>query len=90
MSAAIRRARASYVPPHGTQVKIKQIRSHSARHRCINDLKTSGVPSAIGKVFSRIASQKVYDGYGRVSEAQASEALAGNKKVQDLWSSIYE
>ena len=71
-------------------MKIQQIRSHSARHRCINDLKTSGVPSAVGKVFSRIASQKVYDDYGRVSELQANEALARNTQVQDLWSSMYE
>ena len=90
MSRAIRKARSSFVPPAGHNVKIGQIRSHSARHRCINDLKGSGVAVEVGKKFARIASDKVYNSYGKLTEEQAKEQLAGNKPVQDLWSELCE
>ena len=72
-----------------TTVKVNQIRSHSARHRCINDLKSQNVPQEVGKTFARIASNKVWSGYGKITEEQAATNLRQNAKLQDLWSSIW-
>ena len=88
-AAAIRRARENFVPPDVTAVKVSQIRSHSARHRCINDMKSQNVPQEVGKTFARIASTKVWANYGKLTEEQAAKSLGQNVKLQELWQSIW-
>ncbi|CAK9078992.1 unnamed protein product, partial [Durusdinium trenchii] len=87
-AAAIRRARSSFVPPNVAAVKVANIRSHSARHRCINDLKAQNVPNEVGKTFARIKSNSVYGKYGRLTPEQAAASLHQNTKLQDLWESL--
>jgi hypothetical protein len=88
-AAAIRRARKNFVPPDVTAVKVSQIRSHSARHRCINDMKSQNVPQEVGKTFARIASTKVWANYGKLTEEQAAKSWGQNVKLQELWQSIW-
>ena len=88
-AAAIRRARSSFVPPADCQVNIARVRSHSSRQRCINDLKITFVPKDVGKRFARIASDKVYDGYGQLTDNQVAASLARNSDAQNLWKSMH-
>ena len=57
MAKALRTSRKSFVPPAGGgNIQISKIRSHSARHRCINDLKQSRTSTSTAMRFSRITS----------------------------------
>ena len=64
MARQIRKLRAHFNEPY---VKTDRIRSHSARHRAINDLKASGIDREVGKQFARISDDAVWAGYGRLS-----------------------
>ena len=90
MAAAIRRARASYTPPASCpDIDIGRIRSHSGRHRCINDLKAHDVAREIGKRLARINDDKVWGDYGRVTSEQAGIALKRNGELQEFWTAMY-
>ena len=52
-------------------------------------MKSHAVRPEVGKVFSRIKSDRLYEGYGGITEQQAADALSGNKSVQELWTAIY-
>lgn len=86
VSAAIRRARASFVPPNVGEVKVASIRSHSGRHRAVNDLKMHNVKTEVGKRFARISS---WANYGKLTAKQAADELLNNKQLQDDWQKIY-
>lgn len=88
-SAAIRRARASFVPPAGTDVKIGNIRSHSSRQRAINDLKVTGVSAPVGKRFARIVSDRVWEGYGQLTTDQVDAGLKQAPAFQQMQNEIY-
>ncbi|CAK9017478.1 unnamed protein product [Durusdinium trenchii] len=89
VSAAIRRARKTFVPPNVGEVKVANIRSHSGRHRAINDLKMHNVKTEVGKRFARISSEAVWKGYGKLTVKQAADELRSNKKLQEHWQEIY-
>ena len=90
MAKALRTSRQSFVPPvGGGTIRISKIRSHSARHRCINDLKQSRTSTATAMRFSRITSSQVFSGYGQQSEDQIQEALLADDGLQQLWLDIY-
>ena len=89
VSAAIRRARASFVPPNVREVKVASIRSHSGRHRAVNDLKMHNVKTEVGKRFARISSEAVWANYGKLTAKQAADELLNNKQLQDDWQKIY-
>lgn len=79
----IRKLRAHFNEPY---VKTDRIRSHSARHRAINDLKASGIDREVGKQFARISDDAVWAGYGRLSAVQAGRAMHQNVQLQQAWS----
>lgn len=87
---AIVRARKTFEPPPGLNVDTSRIRSHSGRHRMINDLKASGVSTEVGMMHSRIKSHKVYEAYGRMSDEQVGQALNGNKSLKKTLKKIYK
>ena len=89
MSAAIRKARATFVPPNVGEVRVSRIRSHSGRHRAVNDLKMSTVKGEVGRRFARISSEKVWEKYGRITAEQAAEELKANEVLQTLWNQMY-
>lgn len=54
---AIARIRGSFDPPNLT-VQTQTIRSHSGRHRMVNDLKRCGVPDGTAMHFARIVDRR--------------------------------
>ena len=89
MAAAIRNVRKSFVPPQGCDVQVGKIRSHSARHRCVNDMKAAGTSREVGKAFSRIATDKVYENYGKLNQQQVKEGLDRCQALQQTWDEMY-
>ncbi|CAK9016090.1 unnamed protein product [Durusdinium trenchii] len=83
--------RKSFKPPAGCSLgdDVRQVRSHSARHRKINDMKASSASPEEGMTFARIKRKKTYDRYGKISQHQAGEALQRNKKLQKALKSLY-
>ena len=90
VAAAIRKVRSTFVPPDGAgSVRIENIVSHCGRHRCSNDMKSFGIKREVGKKFARIATDKVWDGYGPISQEQVGKKLAANVELQRNWKSMY-
>lgn len=83
-------ARKTFSPPSSAGVpNVGQVRSHSARHRKINDIKAAGVSPEAGVTFARIKHKKTWDGYGRLDQIQAGDALQRNKKLQKTLKTLY-
>jgi integrase len=75
VAKAIIRARATFKPER-KDVNPLQIRSHSARHRCVNDLKVAGVPKQMAMTYVLIKDEMTFDRiYGRPTMQQAGEVL---------------
>ncbi|CAE6968392.1 unnamed protein product [Symbiodinium sp. CCMP2592] len=90
MAKSLRKSRKSFVPPpEAGAVQVSKIRSHSARHRCINDLKQSCTATSTAMRFSRIRSAQVFNGYGQQSDDQIADALQSDEGLQQLWLDIY-
>ena len=86
----IAKVRKSFRPPAGCSLGDPSlVRSHSARHRKINDMKASGASPEEGMTFARIKHKKTYDRYGKISQHQAGEALQRNKRLQKALKSLY-
>ena len=89
---AIGRARATFVPQpefHG-YVDNKTIRTHSARHRMINDMKSTKVPKTVGMRYTRIFDQVIHDAYGALLDHQAGKILEGNRELNERLAKMYE
>ena len=84
---AIARVRSTFAPKGFTGGAT--VRSHSARHRMINDMKCSEVPDEIGMMVARITDKRVYHGYGQLSSVQTATALERNKKFKKLLLQLY-
>ena len=90
VAAAIRKVRSTFVPPDGAgSVRIENIVSHCGRHRCSNDMKSFGIKREVGKKFARISTDKVWDGYGPISQEQVGKQFAANVELQRNWKSMY-
>jgi integrase len=89
VAKAIRKARATFRVPHIPEVLPHRIRSHSGRHRCINDMKQHNVEREVGKKFARITDDGVYEKYGKLSAQQAGKKLKLNLELQGFWKAMY-
>ena len=89
VAKAIRKARATFRVPHIPEVQPNRIRSHSGRHRCINDMKQHNVDREVGKKIARITDDGVYERYGKLSAQQAGKKLRQNQELQALWKQMY-
>ena len=78
VARAIRDARKTFRIPHIPDVNPNRIRSHSGRHRCINDMKQHNAEREVGKKYARISDDGVYQNYGRLSAQQAGKKLKQN------------
>lgn len=65
------------------------IRTHSGRHRMVNDLKSAGIPDEVGMAFARIKDRKTYEGYGKFSEDQKHTVIKKNKALRDTVASLF-
>ena len=66
------------------------VRSHSGRHRMINDLKASSIPPDAGMMFARIKDKKTWAGYGQLTPSQCSTVLQKNKDLQRTLQNVYK
>ena len=90
VAAAIRKVRSTCVPPAcAGSVRIENIVSHCGRHRCSNGMKSFGIKREVGKKFARISTDKVWDGYGPISQEQVGKKLASNAELQRNWKLMY-
>lgn len=86
---AISRIRSSFDPPKSLFVQPKSIRSHSGRHRMVNDMKRCGVPDGTAMHFARIVDRRTFLGYGALDDTQAGQMLGNNSKLNKTMSEIY-
>ena len=56
---AVRRLRKSFTVPKGSWLDVNKIRTHSGRHRMVNDLKLAAVPDDIAMMYARIADPRL-------------------------------
>ena len=52
-------------------------------------MKSFGSKREVGKQFARISTDKVWDGYGPISQEQVGKKLAANVELQRNWKSMY-
>ena len=88
---AIVRARHTFQAPPGCEaVDVASIRSHSGRHRFINDMKNASVDRRVGMTYGRIDEGPSYDGYGAVTHSQAGHVLDSNAALSLVFAKMYE
>eukprot|EP00435_Cladocopium_sp_Y103_P020787 s5396_g5.t1 len=75
---AIGRLRKTFQPPKNHYVHTHAIRSHSGRHRMVNDLRGAGVPEDIAMSFARICDKRTFAGYGQLTDEQTGVSLEKN------------
>ena len=68
---------------------IKKVRSHSGRHRMVNDLKQSEASTDVAMGFARIRDKKTFDNYGRLHDHQVGHALESNRKLKKALKQTY-
>ena len=84
-------ARQTFVAPKGCMLEdVSNIRTHSARHRAINDYKTSGIAADVGMVYARIKHKRTYDCYGRLDQQQCGTIMDSNNKLQKRLRRVYQ
>ena len=90
ISHAIVKSRKTFqTTPDQGLVHPETIRSHSSRHRMVNDMKNAGVSMEVGMAFSRIKDKKTYLNYGRLVEDQVGAALENNPVLRKTLKSLY-
>lgn len=72
------------------EINNKAIRSHSGRHRMINDLKSNQVPEEAGMMYARIKDRKTWAGYGKLTPTQCGDVLERNKSFKKTLSTMYK
>ena len=89
---AIARARTSFCPRRqgpGPLLSTQSIRSHTGRHRMINDMKKCNISADAGMVFARIKHKRTYDLYGRMDQVQTGKVLNANKGLKRTLKEVY-
>ena len=78
---AVQRARACFQPAKALFVETEKIRTHSGRHRMINDMKDAQVAQETAMKFARITDVRTFMGYGALTDEQAACGLNDNTKL---------
>ena len=88
VSKAICRSRLSF-HVSGTFLEVEKIRSHSGRHRMINDLKAAEISQDVAMKFARIGDVRTFQGYGEVTPEQSAQALERSGRLQKQLKAVY-
>jgi len=85
------KVRKTFVPPKGQSAMFEpnRVRSHSGRHRMINDLKTCGVASDAAMTYARIKDKKTFDRYGQLDQEQSGKVLNKNRGLKRTLENMY-
>ena len=88
---AISKARKSFKPPKNQAAMLEphRIRSHSGRHRMINDMKTSAVATDAAMTYARIKHKKTFDKYGKLDQEQSGKLLNQNRVLKKTLKKMY-
>ncbi len=86
----IARLRQNFLPPKNHNVHTDTIRSHSGRHRMVNDLKSSGIPDDVATSFARICDKRTFAGYGQLTNEQTGASLEKNKALKRTMAETYK
>ena len=86
---AVARLRKLFAPRCKEPPVTRTIRTHSARHRMINDLKISDIPDAISMRMARIKDHNTFTKYGQLSDHQVGAALDGSKRLKKTLEETY-
>ena len=86
----ISKIRKGFVVPESAKLNVQKIRSHSGRHRMINDLKRSDASTEAAMAFARIRDKKTFDGYGRLDDLQVGHSLDTNQKFKRALQQMYK
>ena len=70
-------------------IDTTQVRSHSGRHRMINDMKSCSIPMEAGMQFARIRDKKTWASYGQLTPSQCSTVLEKNKTLKGTLKKMY-
>ena len=82
--------RKSFKPPQKLVVDQGKIRSHSGRHRMINDMKSAEVAEEVAMKFARIKDRRTFLGYGELTDEQAGRTLQSNQRLRTSLKRIYK
>ena len=86
---AVARLRKTFKPPKSAFVEAEKIRTHSGRHRMINDLKESNISQQVAMKFARISDVRTFLGYGELTEEQVGRALEHNGNLRAKLQKVY-
>lgn len=86
---AIGRLRETFAPKCKDPPVTRTIRTHSARHRMISDLKASDIPDTISMRMARINDTKTFAKYGQLSDQQVGNVLDRSAKLRKTLGEIY-
>ena len=67
-----------------------RVRSHSGRHRMINDLKSSCIPADAGMFFARMKDKKTWASYGQLTPTQCTAVLEKNQDLKGALRKVYK
>ena len=73
--------RKTFDPPHHLIVDQTKIRSHSGRHRMINDRKVAKGTDEVAMTVARSSDRRTFMGYGELTDEQAGRSLEDNKEL---------
>lgn len=88
---AIASVRKTFVAPKGCSAMFEpnRVRSHSGRHRMINDLKLSGISADAAMTYARIKDKKTFDKYGQLDQEQSGKVLNRNSGLKRTLKDMY-
>ena len=86
---AVSRLRQTFSPRCKDQPITKKIRTHSARHRMVNDLKAANIPDDVAMRMARIKDHRTYSKYGQLSDQQVGKVLDDSAKLRKTLQDIY-
>ena len=75
--------------PKERTFNTERVRSHSGRHRMVNDLKRSDATTEVAMTFARIRDKKTFDRYGQLDDHQVGHCLETNRKLKTALKQVY-
>ena len=89
VSKSICRLRQTFAPPKDVFIEAEKIRSHSGRHRAINDMKNANISQHVAMKFARICDVRTFLGYGELTDEQTGASLEKSVPLKNVLQKMY-
>ncbi|CAE7031475.1 unnamed protein product [Symbiodinium sp. CCMP2592] len=89
VTKSIGRLRLTFAPPAEVFVEAEKIRSHSGRHRAINDMKNANISQHVAMKFARISDVRTFLGYGELTDEQTGASLEKSVPLKSILQKMY-